>query len=229
MSLGEKSQRDLVLYSPNNCQQHAHKLRTVKDALTKPSKTVGELKRQYGRSWTVSYLMAWLVDLNDFANVKQPMSDAQIEFTANEMLNYSLKITDLTLFFKQIKSGKYGQYYENLGSDKILGWLEDYFNERCEVATTIKNTPVKLTDVHPDVSKAMFRGVGQEKLEHGTYGTKNGLGTRTKKALKIDLIKKIQETPTDELREYLIKNDKKSKNFNQEIYELIETEIDKRK
>jgi len=222
----------LELFSPKNCYKHSHKLRTVKDVLNLPSKTLGQFKNEFGKDWVVGYLEMWLIELNDSTNVKTKMNPAQMEFTAIRIYeSYSLKITDLTLFFRNIKEGVYGPFYENLSTDKIMSWLKEYYDLRCEYAQMYaSNQHEKFSaskdKINPEVISEMFKGVGTEKVEFNHE--KNTLGKRTKKVVVKDLIIEIKSWTTEDLREYLIKNDIESNNYSQTITKLIEAEIDLR-
>lgn len=202
----------------------------MKDAINLPSKTLGDFKRLYGKDWVVAYLNMWLIDLNDSSGVKNPMNDVQIEFTSERIYeSYSLKVTDLTLFFRNIKEGVYGSFYENLSQEKIMGWLKEYFDLRCEYAqmsSQSRNDGYSVTKdkVHPDVVKKMFEGVGEEPVEFDHE--KNGIGNRRKQVVTKDLITEIKAKTLKELQAYLINNDAKKEHYNEYIYTLVETEID---
>ncbi len=233
MTLEQRQQRDLVLYSPSNCAKHSHKIKTIKDVLSLPSKTLGDFKGEYGKEWVIGYISMWLIELNDNSNVKTKMTDAQMEFTATRIYeSYSLKVTDLTLFFRNIKEGVYGQFYENLSQEKIMEWLSQYFDLRCEygqMQSQSMDDDFSLTKdaISPEVAKEMFKGVGEEKVEYN-HEKNGGLGSRIKKVITIDLPTKIKEYTTDELKEYLINNDVDSKNYDEFVYKLIEKELDER-
>ncbi len=232
------------MYSPTNCQNHSHKIRTIKDAISLPSKTLAQFKRDYGHEWVIGYISMWLIDLNDSANVKNKMNDVHIEFTAQRIFEtYSLKVTDLTLFFRNIKEGVYGQYYENLSQEKIMEWLREYFDLRCEYAAMYSDDQHEkismLKDgMHPKVVEEMFKGVGEEKTtyDHST----NGIGTRTKREMQkakvitkqTDYLNKMfwitKAKPTEELKEYLINHDQTSDLYDPQVYELVERELDLR-
>lgn len=222
----------MVLYNPLNCYKHSSKLRTIKDAINSKSKTLGALNNAYGRDWTIAYINLWLIDLNDNSNVKMRMSDTQIEMTSERILDsYSLKIADITLFFRNVKDGVYGAYYENLGREKIMGWLKIYFDERCEMAQIISSTSHEVFSsskdkMNPDVLKEMFKGVGDEEVEFKQE--KRGLGKRLKETVISDLPLKIKTTTTKELKDYLINNDYNSKTYSEVVYKLVEKEIDLR-
>lgn len=232
MTLGERQQRDLVLYSPSNCAKYSHKIKTVKDVLTLPSKSLGDFKRAYGKEWVIGYISMWLIELNDDSNVKTKMTDAQMEFTAIRIYEtYSLKVTDLTLFFRNIKEGVYGQFYENLSREKIMEWLAQYYKLRCEYGEMLsqgKHDAFSLTKdaINPEVAKKMFEDVGKEKVVHDH--DKNSLGARTKNVITKDLIIEIKSWSTENLKKYLIENDYNSNNYSETISKLIESELDNR-
>lgn len=219
----------MVRYNPIKCNEHSHKIRTVRDALSLPSKTLVEFKREYGRQWAIDYVAIWLIELNDFLNLKTKMTDAQIEFTAAQIYdNYSLKVTDLTLFFKNVKAGVYGQFYESLGPEKILEWMDAYYEQRCEYAQMIneEKSNINTLKVHPDVAKEMFKGVGDSKVEFDHE--KSTLGKRERQTALKALKAKIEQTSTKELKEYLADNDYGSDTYSELTAGLINAELDKR-
>lgn len=233
MNSVEKRQRDLVLFSPINCAKHGHKIRTVADAIALPSKSLSDFRKMYGRDWLIGYVSMWIIDLNDNSHVKQKMSDIQIEFTAERIADtYSLKITDLTLFFRNVKEGKYGMFYENLSTEKIMDWMAQYFNERCEAAEMKAQSmhdgfSMSKDGINPEVAKQMFAGVGETKIDHSEREG-SGLGARFKNVIVSDLPKKIKSMTTKELREYLVNNDVSKPSYDSLIFQLVEKEIDLR-
>ena len=114
----------------------SNKLATIDKAMNAEAPTIGMFQRERSREFTVSLLMIWLVYLNNILNLKKPMTEEQIEMCAEEILNefYTLKVSDLTLLFKRIISGAYGEFYESLSVQKVLSYFRDYFEERCQLA-----------------------------------------------------------------------------------------------
>jgi hypothetical protein len=196
--------------------------------LTLPSVTLGSLKTRLGKEWVISYLTMWVIELNDNSNVKNKMSDPQIEFTAERIYeSYSLKITDLTLFFRNIKEGVYGGFYETLSSEKIMEWLGQYYNLRCEYGEmnaqqNSSGFSVSKDKIDKSVIGEMFKGVGEEKVEHDH--PKRGQGMRIKNMMYA----KILQTPTKEIKEYIINNDVNSEFYDEKIYKEFEDELDRR-
>lgn len=81
------------------------------------------------------------------------MTEDQLEMCATEIVNdyYGLKITDMTLLFKRIIAGSYGEFYESLSIPKVLSFFKSYFEERCNTAEEMSER------VHNDLkSRDMF-------------------------------------------------------------------------
>lgn len=227
------SQKALQLYSPANCFKSSSKLRTVADAIRLKSVTLGQLRQEFGRDWILGYIEIWLIDLNEFLGVKNGLDPAQIKFTSERIYDtYSLKITDITLFFRQIKEGAYGPIYENLSPDKILSWLQKYYDLRCETAemyASVQHEKISLTKdkIHPKVIEKMFKGVGDEVVDFEELEGV-GVGSRFKNVVVADLPKKIKSMTTKELRKYLVDSNVQSPTYDELVYKLIEAEIDSR-
>ncbi|MDY8137597.1 hypothetical protein [Aquimarina sp. 2201CG5-10] len=244
MTIEEKRQKDLVLYSPSNCEKYSHKLRTIKDVLQLPSKSLADFKRDYGKEWVIGYISMWLINLNDNSNVKTKMGDAQMDFTAERIFEtYSLKVTDLTLFFRNIKEGVYGPYYENLSQEKIMEWLRQYFDLRCETAAMYSgdaHEKISLTKdkIDPGIAKEMFKGIGEEEVIHNHKS--NGIGTRTKvkyeKAKVVtnrtdylnQMFLETKKMNNEDLKNYFLSFDVSNEDYDQDIYEMVEKELEYR-
>lgn len=229
MSLEERSQKDLVLYSPKNCFKHAYKLKTVLDVLRHPSVSLTALNRLYGSQWLIGYITVWLIDLNDFLNVKNKMNDAQILFTAEAIINeVPLNITDLTFFFKSIKSGKFGALYENLSSDKIITWLHLYFNERCEAAEMMNSQKNTLDNrMHPDVAKEISKSL--KDIKEDIPVQPNPLGTRERGKFHNEVKKLIASKTTEELQQFLMDVDESSPGYSETVMRFVEAEMENRR
>lgn len=233
----------MVLYSPKKCNESSFKIRTVKDAIKLPSKSLSDFKRSYGRDWVIGYVSMWIIELNDDANVKTKMTDAQMEFTAMRIVDeYRLKITDLTLFFRNVKEGKYGEYYENLSREKIMGWLAKYFDERCEYAQMLsqsnhENFSLSKDKIHPDIANKLVEITKKIKEEpkKKIEVEKNGLGKRTRKLVMRDederiynLQKRLQLEPDEKLKKYLVDFDINSDGFDEITYQIVNSILDTR-
>ncbi len=98
--------------------------------------TLGEVKRTYGYEFLQAYLEGWIVNLREFVNIGKKMTDMQTFETAMIILqDYKfLTIADINLLFKRAKSGYYGNLYDRLDGQIIIGWFRRYFSERCDAA-----------------------------------------------------------------------------------------------
>lgn len=83
----------------------------------------------------LAFIKAFILDLNDFLNMKEKMSTVQMDQTAEIILStyYYLKIADLRFFFNKIKVGDYGLLYK-LDGQVILSFLKKYIEERLSLA-----------------------------------------------------------------------------------------------
>lgn len=112
--------------------RHSGKVTTVQEAMNANAPSLGTFQREKGRTFTESLIMAWLVYLNGILNLNKPMTQDQIELCAVEINNefYGLKMSDLTLLFRRIISGVYGEFYESLSIPKVLTYFREYMKER---------------------------------------------------------------------------------------------------
>jgi len=131
------SQNDLLrVYSPNNCLKHVSKLKTIQNVIEVETPSLTQIRKSYGAEFQKTFVMTWILYLNEILTLKRPLGEPQIEMVADLIVSeYSfLKIADITFIFKNAISGKYGEFYESLTIPKIMGWFADHFEQRCEVA-----------------------------------------------------------------------------------------------
>ena len=64
------------------------------------------------------------------------MNEDQLKLASEMILSefYALKMADLTLLFKKIIGGVYGEFYESLTIPKLIGFFRQYFDDRCNLA-----------------------------------------------------------------------------------------------
>lgn len=245
MNTVSKLQKASALYSPKNCYEAGKKIRTVQDVFKYPAKTLGQLKSEFGQEWVLGYIKAWLMDLNDSIQVDRGLNEFGMDFLAEQIyLTYPLKITDLTLFFRNIKSGVYGHFYENLSPDKVMNWLAEYWTERCEAGamqaqSNHENYSMTKDKVHPEIIKAMFDGVGEHEFEQPEG---RGIGTRLEAEIGLKEGEKapiqdrdvylsiLEETAKKASKEELLKSIEhlREKNNEPDALEILENELKKR-
>lgn len=123
-------------YAPNNCMVYASQIKSVSDAMAKDSHSIGKIQREQSKNFTEGLLLYWLIYLNEILNLKNPMSEEQMKLASQLICEefYMLKMSELTLLFKRIISGQYGEFYERLSIDKVLTFFRKYLEERFEIA-----------------------------------------------------------------------------------------------
>lgn len=101
--------------------------------------TLASINRKFGNEFTQAYIEGWIINLREFINVGKKMNDVQTQETAILIVETypSLTIADINLIFKRAKLGKFGQFYDRLDGQLILGWIDTYFDERCQSAANI--------------------------------------------------------------------------------------------
>jgi hypothetical protein len=69
-----------------------------------------------------------LLNLIEFYNVKQKMSEEQLYDVASLIISeyFYLSLVDLSLCFKQVKTGKLGKVYDRIDGGMIMDWLRKY-------------------------------------------------------------------------------------------------------
>ena len=136
-AIQQSSKKNLLeKYSPKNCMLHAGKITTIEQALNSKAPSIASFQRQQGRQFTEGLITFWLLYLNNILNLNKPMSEEQINLCSNMVVEefYMLKVSDLTLLFKRIVSGQYGEFYERLSIDKVLTFFREYLEERFDLA-----------------------------------------------------------------------------------------------
>ncbi len=98
--------------------------------------TISTIKKAYGEDFIQAYIEGWIVNLREFVNVGNKMTDDQTSETAMLIVDeyYNLNLADINFIFKNAKIGKYGQIYGRLDGQIILTWFDEHFNKRCGVA-----------------------------------------------------------------------------------------------
>ncbi len=94
--------------------------------------TLAVLNANYDSEASVAWLIPQITDCMIFTNNKSVLSDAQIEMLASLIASeyYYLKLTELMLFFRKFKLGKYRQIYGNFSPMAITLSIREFLLER---------------------------------------------------------------------------------------------------
>lgn len=102
------------------------------DALTGDYPVLAVLRREYGRNAPTMWLIPQLVDLSEFSGSKNKLEGHALESTAALIADeyYYLKISELALFFRWLKLGRYGSFYGAVDPMFIMASLRSFVRER---------------------------------------------------------------------------------------------------
>ena len=117
---------------------HSSSLKGVSDALSRQTLSLVQIKKGKGEVFLRSYISMWLFYLNEVLNLNNPLTEAQIELCAEQIMAdyHHLKISELSLIFKRIVSGECVELYERISMPKIMNIFRQYDQERTEVVVT---------------------------------------------------------------------------------------------
>lgn len=106
------------------------RIMTVADAYQTNYIKLEELEYIYAKETPVLLLESWILQLSLFAKV--PINKDQIHELA--LLLYDdcrfLNMAELTLFFKRVKKGHYGEFYADFNTMALMRWAREYRKER---------------------------------------------------------------------------------------------------
>lgn len=93
--------------------------------------TLAEIKNM-GSNTPVMWLIPQLYNLSEYCGCRDKMSKAQIYECASLIASeyYYLKISELMLFFRKFKLGKYGKFYGSVDPMVITTSIRSFVNDR---------------------------------------------------------------------------------------------------
>lgn len=111
------------------CLSRYENIDTIEKAIESGMLTLREISDTYNKKTPVLMLQAWLVNLSSFMNFEITAQQAKetAQYIFEEMRAISLPL--LTILFKRIKKGKYGEFYGKFNGQKILIACIDFRKE----------------------------------------------------------------------------------------------------
>lgn len=111
-------------------------IQSIEQAIDADSLSIGYIAKHQGRNESVDLIALLIASFADSVNVGQNFKSGQIITLAEDILDEfkHIKIADLVLFFKMVRRGKFGEFYGVLSAEKIMIWLGEYFETRCNIA-----------------------------------------------------------------------------------------------
>lgn len=97
--------------------------------------TLAQVRIAYGENMPSAWLVPQLVDLSEFCGCRDKINDTQMRQLAKMISQdfYYLKISELMLFFRWMKSGKYGHFYGSVDPMRIMCALREFLSERNDI------------------------------------------------------------------------------------------------
>lgn len=107
--------------------------------------TLKQLNNTYGNEIAEIWLTTQLSDLNDYAMVKEEMNTTHYDMLPDQIVDkYGfLKLTEILLFFYEIKSGTYGPLFNKLSPMRIMEFLERFVGETRKNAYILREEEAK--------------------------------------------------------------------------------------
>nr|WP_288747444.1 hypothetical protein [uncultured Phocaeicola sp.] len=108
----------------------------VEDVFLSNEPAIGTIIRKLGEPQARAILVILIADALAFFNVVNTMSDTQVAMTVDLIIEEYpyMKTDDFKLCFKNAMKMKYGESYNRIDGQVIMGWLREYNKERCAIA-----------------------------------------------------------------------------------------------
>lgn len=210
--------------------------------------TLNKLSTQIEKKNVIKAIAYLTLRLSENFNVGKKFTASQASIMALdlfEVFGYET-LEDVMLMFKYARQGRIGDGKDfKLDSQTVFHkWIPAYLElkakEREDQHLKEKYEAKELADkgFNAEIANKMFEGVGDEILDHKKTG--GGLGSRHKNQLRKkgvitnrtdyleQMLSKTKEVTVKQLRTYLLKYDVNSDQYDPQVYEMVEKEIDLR-
>lgn len=127
----EKFMKD---FSISECSKLFSKVRKMEQIFETSTPSIASIKKSYDEDFIRLYITIWIINLNEFLNVRNKMNRVQTEETARLIVKeyYALTIADIHFIFENAKQGNYGKFYDRIDGTMILEWFKEHLNERLD-------------------------------------------------------------------------------------------------
>ena len=120
-------------FNLDSCDERYISIKTNLDGLESKTINIRELSDCYGDENISNWIAAWLISVSAYMNFE--ISTQQARITSLLILEelYMINIAELTLFFKQLRKGRYGIFYGKFNGQTILVASKEFRMERGRV------------------------------------------------------------------------------------------------
>lgn len=196
----------LATFTPKNVQTQLAKVKSCSDAIKSDKNGVSYYRKHIGQTEIETVVGALVSNFQKSINVNKELTGFQIDEIVNEILSsyYFLSIIEIAFIFKRAKLGRYKVNTFALSMPDVMGWFEQYTEERIKEFQKIQEQENRQRKTGKEI--VFDEQTGKSKV----YDQQS---TLTEKSL----LKVFQD----------VKKDLKPK-FNQEEYEQIKKQYDEK-
>ena len=120
--------------APHEVTKRFLAIKSIEQAMKSKIAKLTEIAEAYGKESAYSYIEAWVIKLNDYVNKNPQMSmnTEQVEETAMFLYQEAcfLNLAELSLFFRRVKSGYFGELPGYLDGVRIMSYMRLFLTER---------------------------------------------------------------------------------------------------
>lgn len=114
-------------------------VRTVEDVFKSNEPSLAKINKEFGQTGVRAAVAYLISEALEFFNASNTMSDTQVALTVDLIIEEYpyFKTDDVKLALRNAMKMKYGQIYNRIDGQVIMGWMQDYNRERCTVADMV--------------------------------------------------------------------------------------------
>lgn len=105
--------------------------------------TLAAVKRDYGEQTVLDWLTIQLLDYEKFCSVRdEAVTDENVRRQMVELILgdfFYLKLSEIMLFLRWLKTGKYGELYGRINPQSIFRALRQFCRDRSEIIWRVEN------------------------------------------------------------------------------------------
>jgi hypothetical protein len=135
----ETGDKFITRFNFDYCADRYRNIETVRQGIVAKMVTLREIAETYNEKTPVLMLHAWLINLSMFMGFEITKQQARetAQYMFEELRGLSLPL--VTILFKRIKKGRYGEFYGRFNGQKILIACSEFRNEYRKEMAWIEN------------------------------------------------------------------------------------------
>lgn len=124
----------MLKFAPKNLRQQFRDVNTLAKAVEAEPNSIAFYRKQSDARFIEGMVELYLYDLNQSVNVHEKLSGEQVEEIAQEIvtLHYQMSLVEIHFVIKEAKRGKYGAINYALNMPSVLGWFDQYAEQRVQ-------------------------------------------------------------------------------------------------